>query len=112
MCDGNPLIPLGEYLLNIGKFIETLLTHNASPEQADAFIQSGAADKLLSLLFVRQIPIELSQSVFPQLVTNIMRFLFVSIFSIFYVQLSNKFLSSEGSCLIGLLIFNVAQGID
>ncbi|KAL3982881.1 HECT-domain (ubiquitin-transferase) family protein [Acanthocheilonema viteae] len=76
MCDGNPLIPLGEYLLNIGKFLETLLTHNASSEQADIFIQSGAADKLLSLLFVRQIPLELSQSLFPQLVTNIMRFLF------------------------------------
>ncbi|CAG9536021.1 unnamed protein product [Cercopithifilaria johnstoni] len=77
VCDGNPLIPLGEYLLNIGKFLETLLTtHNASLEQADLFIQSGAADKLLSLLFVRQIPLELSQSVFPQLVTNIMRFLF------------------------------------
>ncbi|MCP9265605.1 E3 ubiquitin-protein ligase huwe1 [Dirofilaria immitis] len=76
VCDGNPLVPLGEYLLNIGKFLETLLTHNASPEQADIFIQSGAADKLLSLLFVRQIPLELSQSLFPQLVTNIMRFLF------------------------------------
>lgn len=76
VCDGNQLVPLGEYLLNIGKFLETLLTHNPSPEQADAFIQSGAADKLLSLLFVRQIPLELSQSLFPQLVTNIMRFLF------------------------------------
>ncbi|EJW85523.1 WWE domain-containing protein, partial [Wuchereria bancrofti] len=76
VCDGNPLIPLGEYLLNIGKFLETLLTHNASPEQADVFVQSGTADKLLSLLFVRQIPLELSQSLFPQLVTNIIRFLF------------------------------------
>ncbi|OZC09116.1 hypothetical protein X798_03863 [Onchocerca flexuosa] len=76
VCDGNPLLPLGEYLLNIGKFLETLLTHNASPEQADIFMQSGTADKLLSLLFVRQIPLELSQSLFPQLVTNIMRFLF------------------------------------
>uniref|UniRef100_A0A915PL16 HECT-type E3 ubiquitin transferase n=1 Tax=Setaria digitata TaxID=48799 RepID=A0A915PL16_9BILA len=76
MCDGSLVVPLGEYLLNIGKFLETLLTHNASPEQADVFVQSGAADKLLSLLFVRQIPLELSQSLFPQLVTNIMRFLF------------------------------------
>ncbi|VDK86830.1 unnamed protein product, partial [Litomosoides sigmodontis] len=67
VCDGRPLVPLGEYLLNIGKFMETLLTHNASPEQADFFIETGAADKLLSLLFVRQIPLELSQSLFPQL---------------------------------------------
>ncbi|VDN03027.1 unnamed protein product [Thelazia callipaeda] len=76
VCDGKPIVPLGEYLLNIGKFLETLLTHNASSEHADAFMHSGAADKLLSMLYVRQIPLELAQSLFPQLVNNILRFLF------------------------------------
>lgn len=102
MVEGSAVVPLGEYLLNVGKLLETLLTHNASPEQAEAFIRSGAASKLLSLLYVRQIPVELSQSIFPQLVTNILRFLFVS----GSFQSSNFILAKGGVFCLHLFLGN------
>lgn len=80
VVNGEKVLPLGEYLLNVSKLLETLLTQSASSEQAEAFVRCGAANRLITLLFVRQIPLEVSQSIFPQLVSNILRYLYVCYF--------------------------------
>ncbi|KHN71864.1 hypothetical protein Tcan_01822 [Toxocara canis] len=87
--NGEKVLPLGEYLLNVGKLLETLLTQSASSEHAEAFVRCGAANRLIALLFVKQISLEVSQSIFPQLVSNILRYLYVCHCSLF--EIVNKF---------------------
>lgn len=81
--DGVSVVPLGEYLLNIGKLLEVLITQNPTLEMLDAFINCGAAQKLISLLKVKNMPWAISQSVFPQHINNIFRYLLVCIFLFF-----------------------------
>ncbi|KHN86002.1 E3 ubiquitin-protein ligase HUWE1 [Toxocara canis] len=77
--NGEKVVGLGEYLLNVGKLLETLLTQSASSEHAEASMRRGAANRLIALLFVKQISLEVSQSIFPQLVSNILRYLYVTL---------------------------------
>lgn len=72
------MTPLGEHLLNLAKVLETMLTQNSSDDSAEVFISGGAAMKLVELLYVKQIPLEILQSPFPQLVSSIIRSLYVS----------------------------------
>uniref|UniRef100_A0A0N5AR03 HECT-type E3 ubiquitin transferase n=1 Tax=Syphacia muris TaxID=451379 RepID=A0A0N5AR03_9BILA len=74
--DGSYITPLGEHYMNLGKVLETVLTQNSTSDNAEAFIHCGAATKLTKLFFVRHIPLEISQSTFSQLVSNIMRSLY------------------------------------
>jgi len=73
------LIPLGEYLQNITKLLETVITQNASPDDATAFVAAGGIDRIVKLMALPNMPVEFAQSSICRTIANILRFIVVSI---------------------------------
>jgi hypothetical protein len=73
-----PLIPLGDFMQNTCRLLETVLSAVAPGEQAEGFVVAGGGDRLLTLLRLPNMPPEVAASPIPTAICNILRFVLVS----------------------------------
>lgn len=72
-----PLLPLGDFLQNTCRLLETVLSAVAPGEQAEGFMAAGGGERLLKLLNLPNLPPEVATSSIPPAISNILRFVLV-----------------------------------
>ena len=80
-------VPLLDYIINVCKFLDTMLSNNNTPDHCKAFIQEGGLPVLIQLLSLRALPIEFPNSQAANQIAQVLR----TVFSLVCVTFINYF---------------------
>lgn len=70
-------VPLLDYIINVCKFLDTMLSNNNTPDHCKAFIQEGGLPVLIQLLSLRALPIEFPNSQAASQIAQVLRTVFL-----------------------------------
>jgi hypothetical protein len=74
-----PLLPIGDFVQNTCRLLETVLSAVAPGEQAEGFTAAGGGERLLTLLRLPNMPHEAATTSIPSAICNILRFVLVKL---------------------------------
>lgn len=70
-------VPLMDYLINVCKFLDTMLSNNNTPDHCKAFIQEGGLPVLIQLISLRALPIEFPSSQAANQIAQVLRVILI-----------------------------------
>lgn len=70
-------VPLMDYIVNVCKFLDSMLSNNNTPDHCKEFIQAGGVPVLLKLVTLRALPLEFPTSQAAQQIAQVLRVVFV-----------------------------------
>ena len=70
-------VPLMDYLVNVCKFLESMLSNNNTADHCKVFINEGGVPVLIQLVSLRALPIEFSSSTAANHIASVLRILLV-----------------------------------
>ena len=70
-------VPLMEYIVNVCKFLDSMLSNNNTPDHCKEFIAAGGVPVLLKLVSLKSLPLDFPTSAAAQQVASVLRVVFV-----------------------------------
>ncbi len=70
-------VPLLEYIVNVCKFLDSMLSNNNTPDHCKEFISAGGVQVLLKLVSLKSLPLDFPTSQAAQQVASVLRVVFV-----------------------------------